>query len=72
MIRGDGQNPIPSQSCSGSAKLWGISSNRNLSLPWKEATLTCNYRITDTTEMMSKKVTISDSSSEQSGSMRTI
>lgn len=64
MIHGDGQNPIPSWSCSGSAKLWEISGNRNLSLPWKEAALTCNYRITGTTAMMSKKVTISDSSSE--------
>lgn len=66
MIGGDGQNPFLSWSKSGCVKLCGISSNRNLSLPWKEAALTCNYRITDTTEMMSKKVTISDRSSEWS------
>lgn len=71
MIGRDGQNPIPSWRCSGPAKLEGISSNRNLSLPWKEAALTWNYRIPDTTEMMTEKVTISDSSPENSGSTRT-
>lgn len=48
MTCGDGQNPIPSWSCSGFAKLWRINNKRNLSLPCKEAALTCNYRFTDT------------------------
>lgn len=48
MTCGNGQNPTPSWSCNGFAKLWRH------------------------TEMMSKMVTISDSSPEYSGSTRTL